>query len=254
MTDDATTRQIERIRKLCEPLLTEGTLHERVTALNEIRAAVGTLSPFAGEPVDTVEWVPADGVEANDYNPNAVAPPEMELLRLSIMADGYTQPIVTNQEDAKRVVVDGFHRNRVGKECADVHERVHGYLPVVQIRSDRTDSADRMASTIRHNRARGKHQVLAMSDIVLELKRRNWSDAKIGKELGMDPDEVLRLAQITGLAEAFKDREFSEAWEAVLSTDDEDDLDDADLEAACAGCGIEGAAHANGCGFAGAQS
>jgi ParB-like chromosome segregation protein Spo0J len=177
--------------------------------------------------VDCVEWVAADEVVANNYNPNSVAPPEMELLRLSILADGYTQPIVSNVEDGQRVVIDGFHRNRVGREDDTVRERLHGYLPVVQIRSDRVDKADRMASTIRHNRARGKHQVVAMSDIVLDLKRRNWSDTKIGKELGMDPDEVLRLAQITGLAEAFKDREFSEAWEAELSIDEEDDLQEA---------------------------
>ena len=192
---------------------------ERVANLNEIRRLIADLSPFVGEPVDFVEWVPADSVEANDYNPNSVAPPEMELLRLSVMADGFTQPIVTNQEDGTRVVIDGFHRNRVGKECPDVAERIHGYLPVVQIKGTRTERPDRMASTIRHNRARGKHQVLAMSEIVLELKRRNWSDSKIGKELGMDPDEVLRLAQITGLAEAFKDREFSEAWDANIDDD-----------------------------------
>jgi ParB-like chromosome segregation protein Spo0J len=116
-------------------------------------------------------------------------------------------------------VIDGFHRHRVGRECPDIQERVHGYLPVVQIRADRKEKGDRIASTIRHNRARGKHQVVAMSDIVLDLKRRNWSDDKIGRELGMDPDEVLRLTQITGLAQAFADRDFSEAWEAVLDVD-----------------------------------
>jgi hypothetical protein len=110
-------------------------------------------------------------------------------------------------------VIDGFHRHRVGKECKDIQARVHGYLPLVNINADRRDKSDRMASTIRHNRARGKHQVEAMADIVVELKRRNWSDEKIGKNLGMDPDEVLRLCQITGLAEAFKDQRFSEAWE-----------------------------------------
>ncbi len=204
------------LRGLVLPNLTEGDLPDRVDALNRFRQVLADLSPFTSEPVDLVRWVPADTVEANDYNPNAVAPPEMELLRLSIMADGYTQPIVTDQEDDTTVVVDGFHRNRVGRECEDVAERIHGYLPVVQIRSDRQDRGDRIAATIRHNRARGKHQVVAMSDIVLELKRRNWSDDKIGRQLGMDPDEVLRLTQITGLAEAFKDRDFSQAWEAVL--------------------------------------
>jgi ParB-like chromosome segregation protein Spo0J len=194
---------------------------DEVEALNQVRSVIAELSPFRSEPVDLVQWVRADQVTANDYNPNAVAPPEMELLRVSIMADGFTQPIVTNAEDGSRVVIDGFHRNRVGKECDDVRERLHGYLPVVQIRADQIERGDRIASTIRHNRARGKHRVEAMSEIVLELKRRNWSDEKIGRELGMDPDEVLRLTQISGLAVAFKDREFSEAWEAVLDIDDE---------------------------------
>jgi ParB-like chromosome segregation protein Spo0J len=111
--------------------------------------------------------------------------------------------------------VDGFHRHRVGKECKAVSKRVHGFLPLVVINESRADKGDRMAATIRHNRARGKHQVGRMSEIVVELKRRNWSDEKIARELGMDPDEVLRLTQITGLAEMFKDREFSEAWEAT---------------------------------------
>lgn len=159
-------------------------------------------------PVSNVQWVPADQVYANDYNPNAVAPPEMRLLQISIEADGFTQPIVTFKTEQGYEVVDGFHRHLVGKKMGLSH------LPVVVINHDREDKGDRIASTIRHNRARGKHQVDAMSDIVVDLKRRNWSDAKIGRELGMEPDEVLRLAQITGLAEMFADREFSEAWEA----------------------------------------
>lgn len=234
MTDPAVAgpadlaQAVDVIRALTRAATTGLPLDRQVDALNAIRAAVAEASPFAGEPVDLVRWVPAAHVTANDYNPNSVAPPEMELLRLSVMADGFTQPIVTNDEDGQRVVIDGFHRNRVGRECADVQQRVHGYLPVVQIRGDRQDRGDRIASTIRHNRARGKHQVVAMSDIVLELKRRNWSDAKIGKELGMDPDEVLRLAQISGLAEAFADRDFSEAWEAALDVDGETDLETAD--------------------------
>ncbi len=223
----ATLADLRRI--LVDLLPLEGPMSERVEALNTVRAVVAEFSPFKSEPVDRLEWVPVEQVEANDYNPNTVAPPEMELLRLSIMADGFTQPIVTNDEDGIKVVIDGFHRNRVGRECDDVNARIYGFLPVVQIRADRQDKGDRMASTIRHNRARGKHQVIAMSDIVLDLKRRNWSDTKIGKELGMDPDEVLRLAQITGLAEAFKDREFSQSWEAVLTTEADDDLDDAGL-------------------------
>lgn len=201
--------------------LDQRSVDEKVEAINAIREALHLRSPFSGEPVDFVRWVKNDVVRANDYNPNSVAPPEMELLRLSIVADGYTQPIVSNKEQDEFVVVDGFHRNRVGRECADVRQRVKGYLPVVQIRETQVGVSERMASTIRHNRARGKHKVEAMSDIVLELKRRNWSDEKIGRELGMDPDEVLRLTQISGLAEMFTDKEFSEAWEAGTFQDDE---------------------------------
>ena len=188
-------------------------LAERIARINEMRLALHEISPFKSEPVDCVLWVPAEQVEANDYNPNAVAPPEMKLLQLSIEEDGYTQPIVVFGENDYYEVVDGFHRNRIGKEYKEVRERIHGYLPIVPINTGRQDKADRIASTIRHNRARGKHQVTAMSDIVLELSRRNWSEQKIAKELGMEPDEVLRLKQITGLAELFADQEFSEAWE-----------------------------------------
>jgi ParB-like chromosome segregation protein Spo0J len=193
----------------------------KVDWLNAIRTKLHAVSPFSTEPVDLVLWERSEGVTANDYNPNSVAPPEMELLRLSIMADGYTQPVVTHLDDDGRVVVDGFHRTRVCKESPDVMARVNGYLPVVTIRDQQSDRSDRMAATIRHNRARGKHKVDAMSDIVLELKRRNWSDEKIGKNLGMDPDEVLRLCQISGLAEMFADREFSQAWEPGSINEDD---------------------------------
>ena len=151
--------------------------------------------------------MPTEAVYANDYNPNKVAPPEMKLLRLSIEEDGYTQPIVVWRTEYGYEVVDGFHRHLVGKQLGLSH------LPVVVINETRSDRSDRIASTIRHNRARGKHQIAAMSEIVVELSRRNWSNARIGRELGMEPDEVLRLKQITGLAELFADQEFSEAWE-----------------------------------------
>lgn len=198
----------------------------RVDAINAIRAEIHKHSPFKNEPVDFVKWVPNYSVEANDYNPNSVAPPEMKLLEHSIKEDGYTQPIVSwHREDLQYEVVDGFHRNRVGKESKVVGKRVHGYLPLVVINDGRKDKSDRVASTIRHNRARGKHKVDSMSEIVLDLKKRNWNDEKIGRELGMDPDEVLRLAQITGLAEMFADKDFSEAW-AIGSINENDSLQD----------------------------
>lgn len=158
-------------------------------------------------PVSRVKWVPIELVFGNDYNPNKVAPPEMKLLELSIKEDGFTQPIVVWQVEDGYEVVDGFHRHIIGKKLG------LALLPVVIINENRTERGDRIASTIRHNRARGKHQVQAMSDIVVELSKRNWSEERIAKELGMDADEVLRLKQITGLAELFADEEFSEAWE-----------------------------------------
>jgi len=211
---------LDTVRELLDEQLAGLPLTEKVEAINALRKEISKHSPFATEPVDCVQWVMADDVHANDYNPNSVAPPEMELLRHSIMQDGYTQPIVTWPTDGRCEVVDGFHRNRVGKECTDVRERIHGYLPVVLIRGDRQDKSDRIAATIRHNRARGKHKVEAMSEIVIELKKRNWSDARVAKELGMDPDEVLRLSQISGLTDVFGDAEFSQAWDAAIMEDD----------------------------------
>ena len=186
---------------------------EKVELINQIRIDLSSHSPFKQEPVDCVQWVKSEQVRANEYNPNTVAPPEMELLKLSIEADGYTQPIVSMKTKKDYEVIDGFHRNRVGKECESIKERIKGYLPVVTIRHDRENISDRMASTIRHNRARGKHKVEAMSDIVVELKNRNWTNERIAKNLGMDEDEVLRLCQITGLSDLFKDEDFSKSWD-----------------------------------------
>lgn len=204
--------------------LDESDFHYLVECINKIKTKLHQKSPFKYEPVDCVVWVKSDNVYANSWNPNHVAGPEFKLLEVSILEDGYTQPVVTYIEPTGREVVDGYHRNRICKESEPVRNRVHGYLPVVTINENRTDKSDRIAATIRHNRARGKHKVSAMSDIVLELKRRNWSDAKIGRELGMDSDEVLRLAQITGIAEMFADKDFSEAWEAG-SINESDTLD-----------------------------
>jgi ParB-like chromosome segregation protein Spo0J len=209
----AVEQMLAEIEQWCNRLR-QLELTAAVEVLNGARGMMHAAGPFNDEPVDAVYWVLADAVRANDYNPNSVAPPEMKLLERSISADGYTQPIVSWKHDDVHEVVDGFHRHRVGRESEEVRQRIYGYLPVVVINSRREDKGDRMAATIRHNRARGKHRVDAMSDIVVELKRRRWSDEKIGNELGMDPDEVLRLTQVSGLAEMFADREFSQAWEA----------------------------------------
>lgn len=162
-------------------------------------------------PVYNVIAVPFEKIVPNTYNPNTVAPPEMKLLYDSIKEDGYTMPIVCYYVDFKDVyvIVDGFHRYRVMKEYPDIYEREGGMLPVSVI--DKPLS-DRMASTVRHNRARGSHDVDLMSNIIRELHDIGRSDAWISKHLGMDRDEILRLKQITGLAALFRDVEFGRAW------------------------------------------
>lgn len=192
-------------------------LDERIEAINQIRLALHDHSPFAAEPVDCVLWVSADQIAGNDYNPNTVAPPEMRLLARSIQKDGYTQPIVAypdHRDDGHEwTVIDGFHRHRVGREDKRVRERVKGYLPITAIKADRHDVKDRMAATIRHNRARGVHGVLPMTDIISDLILQGWTDEEVAKELGMDADEVLRFKQISGMPELFKKHDYSKAWE-----------------------------------------
>lgn len=158
--------------------------------------------------------VPIEIIVPNSYNPNAVAPPEMKLLYDSIKEDGYTMPIVCYYSRMKDVyvIVDGFHRYRVMKEHKDIYERENGMLPVTVI--DKSLS-NRMASTIRHNRARGSHDVDLMSNIIKELHEIGRSDAWISKHMGMSKDEILRLKQITGLAALFRDVEFGKAWKPV---------------------------------------
>ena len=165
-------------------------------------------------PVYHIRAVPIEKIIPNDYNPNAVAPPEMKLLYDSIKADGYTMPIVCYYDEASDhyIIVDGFHRYRIMKEYPDIYEREKGVLPVSVINKPLDQ---RMASTIRHNRARGSHDVDLMSNIVKELHEFGRSDAWISKHLGMDRDEILRLKQITGLAALFRDIKFGEAWRPV---------------------------------------
>jgi hypothetical protein len=214
------------LKEQISELIKNGELDEKIDLINELREHIHELSPFKNEPVDFVKWVKNDKVVANDYNPNKVAPPEMQLLEISITNDGYTQPIVTFPNEDKIEVVDGFHRHRVGKESKIVAERIKGFLPVVAIRKEQTSKNDRIASTIRHNRARGKHIVDAMSEIVIELKNRNWKNDRIARELGMDEDEILRLCQISGLEDIFKDDDFSKSWNIDDATEEFEQLTD----------------------------
>lgn len=163
-------------------------------------------------PVYAVKAVPMDLVKANDYNPNKVAPPELKLLELSIWEDGFTQPVVCYYDinEGNYIVVDGFHRYTIMKTSERIRIREKNLLPVVVIEKD---LGERIASTIRHNRARGTHSIDLMSNIVAELLELGKSDAWICRNIGMSADELLRLKQVTGLACLFKDGEFSKAWE-----------------------------------------
>jgi len=201
--------QIESVCAMLDTL----PLDDKVTMLNQIRERLHEASPFKDEPIDLVLWVDNTQVQGNDYNPNSVAPPEMRLLERSIKQDGYTQPIVTSPIKDGNEIVDGFHRSRVGKESKAVRSRVHGYLPITRIKSDRADIKDRMAATIRHNRARGVHGVIPMANMVASLISQGWTDTDIAQQLGMDADEVLRFKQNLGLPELFKNIEFSPSWE-----------------------------------------
>jgi ParB-like chromosome segregation protein Spo0J len=194
----------------------DSTIDEKVRVFNEVSTM---LYQWLGieHPCLNVQLVQADKVSSNDYNPNVVAPPEMRLLRLSIQKDGITMPVVASpNDDGGYTVVDGFHRTTVIKNDSKVRESTHGYVPIAVL--DKPID-DRITATVRHNMARGTHQVELSAKLVALLRKHNWTNARIGIELGMDADEVLRLKQITGLAEAFADREFSKAWTVEQETE-----------------------------------
>lgn len=179
--------------------------------LEKIRDIIHKISPVKDQPVDRVRWVPIELVTPNDYNPNSVAKVEMKLLYTSIEHDGYTQPVVTifDAERGLYCIVDGFHRYYTAKTNPDILERNCGCLPIVVI--DKPIN-DRMASTVRHNRARGKHSVAGMSSMVFGMLENGWGDAEICNELGMEPEELLRLKHITGFSKLFSNVEYQRSW------------------------------------------
>lgn len=196
------------IEKLPEGLPFE----EKVSLFNKITQELYDWMNL-NHPSLNVQLIPANEIIGNDYNPNHVAPPEMKLLKLSIKKDGVTMPVVVcdTPENNKYpyTVVDGFHRTTVIQQDKEVNASLHGYVPISRLNKK---LEERITSTVRHNMARGTHQVELSAKLVTMLKKHNWTNARIGLELGMDADEVLRLKQITGLAEAFKDEEFSKSW------------------------------------------
>lgn len=183
----------------------------RLAVIEELRDFLHAISPVKAQPVDRVRWVPIDSVSPNDYNPNAVARMEMQLLHRSIEADGYTQPVVVVPGDKPDtyVIVDGFHRYFIARNSADIRERQNGLLPVVVLDKSMNE---RMAATVRHNRARGRHSVDGMANMVYKMLDEGWGDVEICAELGMQAEELLRLKHVTGFSKLFEDVEYSRAW------------------------------------------
>ncbi|MCL8616502.1 IbrB-like domain-containing protein [Proteus mirabilis] len=208
---------IETIISVLKEYLAKLNDEQKIEALNKIKISLHQISPFKNEPTDCVLWIKQQQVIANDYNPNVMSPTEKRLLETSLVKDGYTQPVVvlpiqqSKNKPSQWQVVDGYHRYLLSKKNS-LNKRINGYLPITILDVESHTMADQMAATIRHNRARGQHQVAAMSDIVRDLSRLGWNDQKIGDELGMSQDEVLLLKQISGLAELFSEHDFSEAW------------------------------------------
>lgn len=204
----------ELTSELMEAVSEIENLDEKIDTLNYIRGELHSVSPLSHHPVDFVFWKKSEMVEANEYNPNAVAPPEMKLLYESILNDGYTMPIVSFNDETIIRIVDGFHRRETERRNADISDSTLGYIPLTTIRQSQVGGSDRMASTIRHNRARGTHNIELMSQIVSELVEMGKGDAWICKHIGMSVDELLRLKQITGLASLFLNKDFSNSWTA----------------------------------------
>ncbi len=183
-----------------------------LATIESIREELHKKSPLSGQPIDRVRWVNIDKVSPNDYNPNSVANIEMGLLYTSILHDGYTQPIVTIYDEDKDqyTIVDGFHRYYTCKNNENIRNRNQGCVPIVVINKDIND---RMASTVRHNRARGSHSVSGMSNMVFKMLENGWKDSEICNELGMQPEELLKLKHITGFSKLFENVEYKKAWE-----------------------------------------
>lgn len=185
---------------------------DKMQYITQIRNVLHELSPTKAQPVDNIRWVPIERVHANDYNPNSVAKNEMRLLHTSIKHDGYTQPVVTVYDDVNDlyVIVDGFHRYTTMRLNSDIRETTGGYLPIVVI--DKPIN-DRMASTVRHNRARGKHSITGMASMVFSMLENGWIDEAICNELGLEPDELIRLKHVTGFSKLFENVEYQKSWE-----------------------------------------
>jgi hypothetical protein len=186
--------------------------NDKINFLNELKDFLHRDLSEIKQPIDYVRWIPLEKIQPNDYNPNSVAKIEMGLLYKSIKHDGYTQPIVTIYDEKidKYIIVDGFHRYFTCKMNKDIYDRNKGNLPIVVIEKNINE---RMAATIRHNRARGEHSVSGMSNMVFEMLENGWTDEEICNHLGMEPEEILKLKHITGFSKLFNNVEYNKSWQ-----------------------------------------
>jgi hypothetical protein len=188
------------------------TDEQKIVFFEEVKELIHNNSPLKEQPVNRIKWVDINKVSPNDYNPNSVAKKEMGLLYTSILHDGYTQPVVTIYDEVKDkyIIIDGFHRYFTCKSNKDILDRNQGRLPIVVLNKDIND---RMASTVRHNRARGMHSVTGMSSMVFNMLENGWEDVDICNELGMSVEELIKLKHITGFSKLFEDKEYSKSWQ-----------------------------------------
>jgi hypothetical protein len=199
-------------------------LKEKIQILNKIKVLLSFFDPNKKSPVSCIQWIPIEYIHANSYNPNTVAPPEMELLYISVKEDGYTQPIVCFKiKENNYEIVDGYHRYLTMLHHKDIYNREHGCMPVSFINendennenSEDKSIEERKASTIRHNRAKGSHSINKMSNLILSLSSK-WNDYKISKKLGMEIDEIIKMKQLSSLESAFKNHVFSKSWDQFI--------------------------------------
>lgn len=202
--------KLEEVSLQLEHYLAKLDDDDLILAINKLKAILNNYSQFKDNPVDRVQWVSYEELIPNDYNPNKMPPAEKKLLEISIQENGFTQPVVVQRSQFGFVIIDGYHRYSLVANNKKIQNNTNGYVPIVILEED--ERAALMAATVRHNRARGNHQISLMSELVKELSLLGLTEEMIGEKLGMDADEVLRLKQITGLCELFADVEFSVAW------------------------------------------
>lgn len=210
MGKDSLIEPLDILDVAIKKLLSMLDADELLVAIQRLNITISDSSPFNEHPIERVQWVKISELQPNNYNPNVMAPTESRLLELSIKENGFTQPIVVKEENGRYIIVDGFHRYSLVKKKKSLLNKSNGRVPVVILNENKR--AELMVATVRHNRARGEHQITPMSDLVKELSLLGMSDDDIGVKLGMDADEVLRFRQITGLREAFLESNFSPAW------------------------------------------